>query len=139
MSDRKHFLVDIFQSQEDDGRLIVVEANSKNIPFDIKRIFWVRDVISGAERGQHATKVTKLVLVPVHGECDVEVDTGLEKKTYHMDDPTKGLYIDEMIWRTMKNFTSDCVMMAICDHPYAGKDETYEDYAEFLKALERGE
>lgn len=139
MANREHYLVDIFQSQEDDGRLIVVEANKKPIPFDIKRIFWVRDVIAGAERGQHATKVTKLILVPVHGECDVEVDTGSEKKTYHMDDPTKGLYIDEMIWRTMKNFTPDCVMMAICDHPYAPGNETYEVYDEFLEALKRGE
>ena len=55
-----------------------------------------------------------------------------------MDDDTKGLYIDEMVWRSMYDFTPDCVMMAICDRPYEPGNETYEDYDEYLNAL-RGE
>lgn len=137
MKDRKSYLIDIKAVQEYDGRLLVVEHHSNPLPFDIKRIFWVRDVIAGARRGEHATKKTKLVLIPVAGSCDVEVDDGIEKKTYHMDDPTKGLYIDEMIWRTMKNFSADCVMMAICDHVFEPGEETYDDYNEFLEALKR--
>ena len=136
MSERKSYMIDIRSNQEADGRLLVVEGNTEAIPFEIKRIFWVRDVIAGAARGQHATKRTKLVLIAVTGSCDVQVDDGKEKKIYHLDDPTKGLYIDEMLWRTMLNFTPDCVVEAICDHPYAPGDETYEDYDEYLKALE---
>lgn len=135
MRDRKSFLVNICSNQEEDGRLLVVEENSTAIPFEIKRIFWVRDVKKGAERGQHATKRTKLILVPVAGSCDVVVNDGVNEVTYHMDDPTKGLYIDEMLWRTMKNFTPDCVMEAICDHPYSVNDETYDDFEEFVEAL----
>ncbi len=135
MRDRKCCFVDIRSNQEADGRLLVVESNSTAIPFEIKRIFWVRDVIPGAERGQHATKQTKLILIPVTGSLDVTVHDGKEEKTYHLDDPTKGLYIDEMLWRTMKNFSEGCVVEAICDHPYAGRDETYDDFDEYLKAL----
>mgnify|MGYP004531173721 FL=1 len=137
MKDRKCYFIDIKSVQENDGRLLVVEHAGNPLPFDIKRIFWVRDVITGARRGEHATKKTKLVLIPIAGNCDVEVDDGTEKKTYHMDDPTKGLYIDEMIWRTMKNFSADCVMMAVCDRVFEPGEETFDDYNEFLEALKR--
>ncbi len=128
--------IDIRNNQESDGRLLVVEGDTNAIPFDIKRIFWVRDVIPGAERGQHATKKTRLVLIPVTGSLDVEVKDNTDTKIYHLDDPTKGLYIDKMLWRTMKNFSEGCVVEAVCDHPYAGRDETYDDFDEYCKALE---
>ncbi len=135
MSKRQSYYVDIRSNQEADGRLLVVENHTAAIPFDIKRIFWVRDVIAGAKRGNHATKRTKLVLIAVTGSCDVVVTDGKEEKTYRLDDPTKGLYIDEMLWRTMQNFTPDCVVEAVCDHEYAPGDETYEDFDEYLEAL----
>ena len=135
--ERKHYLIDIRRNVEEDGELLVVEHNNNPLPFDIKRVFWVCNVKPGARRGEHATKVTKLVLVPVAGSCDVEVDDGENKKVYHMDDPTKGLYIDEMIYRTMFNFTPDCIMVAFCDHPYQPGNETYEDYNEFLEAVKK--
>jgi len=135
MRDRKSYLIDIKSVQEYDGRLLVVERGGNPLPFDIRRIFWVRDVLPGARRGEHATKKTKLVLIPVAGSCDVEVDDGREKKVWHMDDPTKGLYIDEMIWRTMCNFSPDCIMMAVCDRVFEPGEETYDDYGAFLEAL----
>lgn len=137
MDNRKSYMIDIRSNREADGRLLVVEGNTDAIPFDIKRIFWVRDVIPGAQRGQHATKKTKLVLIAVCGSCDVEVSDGKNETVYHLDDPTKGLYIDEMLWRTMKNFTPDCVVEAVCDHPYDPKEETYDDWDEYIRALER--
>ena len=138
MTERKAYYVDIRSNQEADGRLLVVEHDTKAIPFEIKRIFWVRDVIAGAERGQHATKRTKLVLIAVTGSCDVVVNDGENETVYRLDDPTKGLYIDEMLWRTMKNFTPDCVVEAVCDHEYAPGVETYEDFDEYLQALKDG-
>ena len=136
MENRKYFIVDIKQNIEADGRLLVVEGNSNIIPFEIQRIFWVRDVIEGASRGNHATKKTKLILIPVSGQCDVVVNDGFKEEIFHMDDPTKGLYIKEMIWRKMKNFSPDCVMMAICDRKYEPGNETYENFEEFKKALD---
>lgn len=134
MKDRKYYLVDIRCVEETDGKLIVAESGSP-VPFDIKRIFCVKDVAEGQERGSHATKKTKLILVPLAGACEVEVDTGTHKEIFYMDTPTKGLYIDEMIWRTMRNFTPDCIMMAMADRVFDVQDETYNDYDEFIAAV----
>lgn len=135
MKDRKAYLVDIPSHVESDGRLLVVESN-REIPFEIKRLFWVRDVIDGGRRGEHATKKTRLILIAVTGSVDVEVDFGDRKEVFHLDDPCKGLYIDPMIWRTMFNFSSDCVVEAICDRPFEPGNETFDDYDEFLKGLD---
>lgn len=134
MEDRKYYLVDIRCVEEKDGKLIVAESGNQ-VPFDIKRVFCVKDVAKGEERGTHATKKTKLILVPLVGACEVEVDTGTHKETFYMDTPTKGLYIDEMIWRTMRNFTPDCIMMAMADRVFDPQDETYNDYDEFIAAV----
>lgn len=131
---RCHY-VNILNNQEEDGRLLVVEGDTNTIPFDIKRIFWVRDVTVDAHRGQHATKQTRLVLIAVTGSCDVEVRDADSEQVYRLDNPTKGLYIDKMLWRTMKNFSEHCVVEAICDHTYAGSDETYDDFDDYCKAL----
>lgn len=134
MKDRKYYLVDIRCVEEKDGKLIVAESGNQ-VPFDIKRVFCVKDVAQGEERGTHATKKTKLILVPLAGACEVEVDTGTQRETFYMDTPTKGLYIDEMIWRTMRNFTPDCIMMAMADRVFDPQDETYNDYDEFIAAV----
>ncbi len=120
---------------ENDGQLWVAEENNK-VPFPIKRVFCVMNVAAGKSRGDHATKKTKLILFPISGSCDVVADDGTNRETFHMDDPTKGLCIDPMIWRNMRNFTPDCIMMALCDRPFAPGDETYDDYEEYLKALQ---
>ncbi len=134
MKDRKYYLVDIRCVEEKDGKLIVAESGNQ-VPFDIKRVFCVKDVAEGEERGTHATKKTKLILVPLAGACEVEVDTGTQKEVFYMDTPTKGLYIDEMIWRTMRNFTPDCIMMAMADRIFDPQNETYDDYDEFIAAV----
>lgn len=138
MKDRKYYLVDIRCVEESDGKLIVAESGSQ-VPFDIKRMFCVKDVGGGQTRGDHATKKTKLILIPLAGACEVEVDTGEKKEVFLMDSPSKGLYIDEMIWRTMKNFTSDCIMLALADRGFDAQNETYNDYDEFIAAVQAGE
>lgn len=119
---------------ESDGQLWVTEAGNQ-IPFEIKRIFCVMNVAEGKSRGDHATKKTNLILFPICGSCDVVVDDGKNQDTYHMDDPTKGLYIDAMIWRSMQNFTPDCIMIAVCDRPFEPGNETYDNYEDYLAAL----
>ena len=134
MRDDQCFLFDIPDHPENDGRLIVVEAG-REIPFDVRRIFWVRDTTEGAERGQHANKETRLVLIAVSGSLDVEVSDDKDSQTYHLDSPTKGLYIDAMLWRTMKNFSKGAIVTALCDRPYSPGNETYEDHDEYLRNL----
>lgn len=127
-------IIDIKRIVETDGTLLVMEEKSP-IPFEIKRIFMVTNVAKGKTRGDHATKKTKLILFPVAGSCTVVVDNGSEKEFFLMNDISKGLYIDELLWRSMQNFTDDCVMMAVCDRTYTPGNETYETYDEYLNAI----
>lgn len=117
---KKYYMVNIPDHVESDGRLVVAETQTNSIPFEVKRVFWVRDVADGASRGNHATKETKLILFPVTGSCDVIVNDGENEETFHLDDPTKGLFIDAMVWRSMRNFKDGCVLEALCDRHYGG-------------------
>ncbi len=131
-------LVRIKQNVEADGTLFVMESG-KEVPFPIQRIFFVTRVIAGASRGNHATRETRLILFPVAGSCDVVVEDGMRSETYHMDDPSQGLMIAPMIWRSMRNFSPDCVMMAVCDRPFAPGRETIDDYELYRQvSLEKG-
>lgn len=123
--------------KEADGTLIVMEGN-QHIPFEIKRVFVIRDVQQGVSRGNHATKKTRLILFPVAGTCTVTVDDGTRREKYILDDPAKGLMIEPMIWRSMQDFSEGCVLMSLCDRAYEPGNETYEDYEEYLLAVKNG-
>lgn len=131
-------LIKIKKVAESDGILYVME-NNKEIPFETKRIFLVANVVSGKTRGDHATKKTRLILFPVSGSCKVVVDDGKNTETFLMNDPSTGLLIEPMVWRSMQEFTSDCVMMAVCDRPFAPGDETWDDYDIFLNEIAKSE
>jgi len=126
--------VQIKRNTEADGTLFVMETG-REVPFPIQRIFFVTGVAPGASRGDHATRETRLILFPVAGSCDVVVDNGRSSETWHMDDPAQGLMIDPMIWRSMRDFSPDCVMMAVCDRPYAPGRETIDDYETYRQAV----
>ena len=119
---------------EADGVLYVMEQG-KEVPFEIRRIFMVANVVQGKSRGDHATKKTRLILFPVSGSCKVVVDDGTNQETFLMDDPSVGLLIEPMVWRSMQEFTPDCVMMAVCDRPFEPGNETWDDYQVFLEKV----
>lgn len=127
-------LVHIHKVTENDGTLYVME-NGNQVPFDIKRIFLVANVAPEKSRGNHATKKTRLILFPVSGSCKVVVDDGIQKETFFMDDPSTGLLIEPMVWRSMQEFTPNCVMMAVCDRVFEPGNETFDDYDQFISEL----
>lgn len=126
--------VDVKVVCEDDGKLLVVEKDNP-IPFDIKRIFVIKNVVEGKSRGDHATKKTNLILIPLVGSCKIKLDNGEEKIVYDLNDSEKGLYIKNMVWRSMYDFTKDCVLLAVCDRTFEVGNETYANYEEFLNAV----
>ena len=130
--------VQIKKAAEPDGILYVLE-NNREIPFDIQRVFLVANVQQGKTRGDHATKRTRLVLFPVSGSCNVVVDDGETKESFQMNDPSEGLLIEPMVWRSMQEFTPDCVMMAVCDRQYEPGNETWDDYQTFLEIIRENE
>ena len=91
--------------------------------------------MSGKTRGDHATKKTRLILFPVSGSCKVVVDDGMVNETFVLNDPSVGLLIEPMVWRSMQEFTTDCVLMAVCDRPFEPGNETYDNYEEFLEKV----
>ncbi len=122
------------KNAEEDGVLYVME-HGREVPFPIERIFLVANVKPGRSRGDHATRETRLILFPVSGSCTVVADNGAERESFRMDDPSRGLLVEPMVWRSMRDFTPDCVMMAVCDRPFAPGRETIDDYEAYLKAV----
>ena len=113
------------------GQLIALEQQ-KNIPFDIKRVYYIFETQKGVRRGFHAHKALEQVLVCVNGSCDVLIDNGQAKKIISLNRPDKGLYIGPMIWREMFDFSEDCVLMVLASEHYDEADYI-RDYKQYLE------
>lgn len=136
MENKKHYLFEIKPFSDEDGYLAVIEEE-KQIPFKIKRIFYEYGVERTSLRGKHANKNSRFCLIAVSGSCDVIVEDGINKTTYKLDKPTKVLYLDRMIWKTMTNFSKDCVLLVLSDHLY-DKSEYIRDFNEYIR-IQNGE
>lgn len=116
------------------GQLIALEE-SKEIPFDFKRVFYIYGTQKGVARGQHSHYETKQLLVCVSGSCKVSLDDGKEKNIYVLDRPEIGLFQNKLIWGKMFDFSSDCVLMVLASDFYDDKDYI-RDYDTFLKVTQ---
>jgi len=118
---------------DDRGSLISIEQG-KNIPFDIKRVYYIFGTKSNIRRGFHAHKKLKQMAICISGSCEFLFDNGKTKKTILLNSLDKGLLINDMIWHEMYNFSSDCVLMVLADDFYDESDYI-RDYDEFLKVV----
>lgn len=116
------------------GNLTVAEEN-KNVPFNIKRVYWVYDVPGGECRGGHAHKQCLEFIVAVSGSFTVTLDNGEEKKTYLLNHPYQGLLVDTAIWRTLDDFSSGAVCMVMASELFE-EDDYIRDYDEFVKYIQ---
>ncbi|MFN4105305.1 sugar 3,4-ketoisomerase [Acinetobacter johnsonii] len=115
------------------GSLIALEQD-KNIPFPIKRVYYIFDTQEGVTRGFHAHKELKQVAIAVKGSCRFLLDDGKEKVSFLLDNAAQGLLIESCIWREMSDFSEDCVLMVLADNFYDESDYI-RDYDEFLKIV----
>jgi len=115
---------------DDRGSLISLEQN-KNIPFDIKRVYYIYGTKENVRRGFHSHKKLKQIAVCVNGSCKFLLDDGKEKKNILLDSPNKGLLIEDMIWREIYDFSNDCVLMVLADEFY-DEDDYIRDYQKFI-------
>ena len=122
----------VFQQHGDErGQLVALEEH-KDIPFELKRVYYMYDTGKGVTRGQHAHKSLEQILICIHGSCKLMLDNGKEKKIVSLEKPYEGLYISNNIWREMYDFSSDAVLMVLASDVY--KEEDYiRNYDEFLK------
>lgn len=118
------------------GNLSFVE-NYKQIPFEIKRTYWIYDVPGGEDRGGHAFRENQEVIIALSGAFDVVVDDGNEKKTFRLDRSYYGLYIPKGLWRTMENFSTNAFALEFGSVAYS-EDDYIREYDEFLKLKQDG-
>ncbi len=125
----------MFQPHGDDrGQLIALEEMI-DIPFKIKRVYYMYDTKEGVVRGYHAHKSLEQILICIHGSCKVRLDNGKEKKVVLLEKPYEGLYIANNIWREMYDFSSDAVLLVFASELY-NEDDYIRDYNEFLNFID---
>lgn len=127
-------LIEFPQKGDDRGHLVIVEGN-RDIPFEIKRVFYIygsdRDVI----RGRHANYNTEFVLINVAGTSKVKVDDGTNQKIFSLDRPHTGIFLPKMVWKDMYDFSEDSVLLVLASEHYDA-EEYIRDYAQYLKVVE---
>ncbi len=123
-----------FQRHGDDRGMLVALEELKDIPFEIKRVYYMYDTLEGVRRGYHAHKALQQILIAIHGSCKIHLDNGSETAEVLLDKPYEGLYISNDMWREMYDFSEDCVLMVLASEYYDEKDyiRNYEDYINYI-------
>lgn len=116
------------------GNLVVAEGSGVDVPFDIKRVFYMYGSDSDIVRGQHANRKTQFVLINVSGTSKVKVDNGRETEVVELNKPRMGLFIDVMVWKDMYDFSDDSVLLVLASEHYDGA-EYIRDYNAFLEEV----
>lgn len=133
----KVFSIDLVQHGDARGQLIALEGMSDKVPFDIKRMYYIFDTTPGVVRGNHAHKELKQVLICVSGACTIVCEMPDGSKTeYRLDWPNKGLVIEGLVWRQMKEFSKDAVLLVLASEHYT-EDDYIRNYDDFLKEAGR--
>ena len=115
------------------GQLVALEAN-KQIPFDVKRVFYIYGTQPDVPRGNHSHYKTKQFLVSVAGSCKVTLDDGKIKEIFDLDKPNLGLFQDALIWGSMHDFSQDCVLLVMSDS-YYNESDYIRDYNKFKEEV----
>jgi len=118
------------QHGDERGQLVALEE-FKDIPFEIKRVYYMYDTGEGVRRGSHAHKKLEQLLICIHGSCKILLDNGEEKKVVLLEKPYEGLYISNDMWREMYDFSSDAVLLVLASD-YYDEEDYIRDYDTFL-------
>lgn len=115
------------------GTLII--EGFKDVPFEIKRVFYIFGGNDGVVRGRHANRRSQFVLFNVSGTSKVRIiDENMKSREYVLDDPSKAVYLPEMVWKEMYDFSEDSVLMVLTNE-YYDPDEYIRDFNEYQKMM----
>lgn len=130
-------IIDLPKFLDARGNLSFAE-NFKQIPFEIKRTYWLYDVPGGESRGGHAYKENEEFIIALSGSFDVVLDDGINRKVFSLNRSYYGLYVPKGLWREMENFSTNAFALEFGSSPY---DETdyIRDYQQFQKLKNNGE
>ncbi|MFF2912162.1 sugar 3,4-ketoisomerase [Paenibacillus sp. NPDC057934] len=127
----KHKIINFKENGDNRGKLVVVEG-MKDIPFDIKRVFYIYGSDPDVVRGQHANRETEFVLINVSGSSKVRVSDGKNESVFILDKPHTGIYLPKMLWKDMYDFSSDSILLVLASEHYDGS-EYIRDFDAFSK------
>lgn len=116
------------------GNITVVE-NDRDVPFEVRRTYYLYDVPGGESRGAHAHRELSQLIIAVSGSFSVTLDDGKIKRTFILNRPYLGLYVVPGIWRTLDDFSSGAVCLVLASHPYDTEDyiRGYEEFVKYKK------
>jgi len=123
--------------REESGALGVLEY-AKDFDFNVKRVFFLRNIACGEHRGFHSHKDLKQLVICLHGTFVIKLDNGIEIKEFEMEADNTCLYLDGKVWREMHSFSENAVMVVLCDREYQFDEviRNYDNFKENIKALE---
>ena len=124
----------VFQPHGDERGQLVALEELKDIPFKIKRVYYMYDTTERISRGHHAHKITEQVLICVHGSCKILLDDGQQKEEVVLDNPSHGLYVGPKMWHSMYDFSEGTVLLVVASGFY-DENDYLRDYNEFLAFL----
>jgi len=135
MSLRDQYKIVEFKDLGDErGNLVVIEGEGRDIPFDIKRVFYIYGSDSEVVRGQHANRETEFLMVNVGGTSKVRIDNGRETEVVELNRPGMGLYLPPMLWKDMYDFSPDSILLVLASRHYdAG--EYIRDYDAYIEEM----
>ncbi|MCR4662181.1 MAG: FdtA/QdtA family cupin domain-containing protein [Clostridia bacterium] len=124
-----------FQNHADDRGSLIVAEYEKEIPFLVKRIYYIYDVSDDKHRGFHSHKDLLQVYIAIHGSLKVMLDDGKKQETVLLDNPAKGLYIGHNVWREIFDFSKDAVLLVLASEKFSESDyiRKYNDFLESIK------
>lgn len=126
-------IIDFNIMGDERGSLIAFEENH-NIPFAIKRVYYIFGTKENVRRGYHAHLDLKQMAICVKGSCTFILDDGTTREEAHLDSPNQGLLIEGLIWREMYNFSPDCVLLVLASE-YYDENDYIRDYNIFKKEV----
>lgn len=129
----------VFQPHGDERGQLVALEELKDIPFKIKRVYYMYDTLPGVTRGYHAHKSLEQILICIHGSCKIRLNNGVEEKVIPLEKPYEGLYVSNNMWREMFDFSKDAVLMVLASELYDENDyiRDYDKFLEFIKQEEK--
>lgn len=127
-----------FQQHGDSRGQLVALEEFNDIPFEIKRVYYMYGTLEGVRRGFHAHKSLEQILICICGSCNVLLDNGKEKKIVSLEKPYEGLYVAHDMWHEMYDFSDGAVLMVLASEVYQEEDYI-RNYEEFLKFVGKAE
>lgn len=132
--DSKHYsLITLPKILDPRGNLTVAES-MRQVPFDVKRVYWTYDVPSGESRGGHAHRHCRELIIALSGSFSVVLDNGRERKAFHLNHPWQGLLVETGVWRTLDDFSSGAVCLVLASDPFDEADyiRQYDEFEKYV-------